>query len=191
MKGKRRTTRLPEAGTAFAFPIGDGRFSVARVLQDESSELGERYKAVMAASSVWIGNSVPRADDRALRPILRLNHHAWKNRPSVIWVSDAVPEDFILIGNIEPSADDRQLTCDSFGNWRSLTLQPLAQWRWDNDREVVLAEDAAKAKAEDYARTKAADARRKYLSEVTLEELRDHLFFPRWKKYPPHSAVRA
>jgi hypothetical protein len=42
-----------------------------------------------------------------------------------------------------------------------------------------------------HARTKAAAAHREYLRHVTLNDLRDHLFFPRWKGYPPPAAVRA
>jgi hypothetical protein len=63
----KKKPKLPAAGAAFAFPIGDGRFSVCRVLLDTSSEQSKQWRGetVLVACSRWIGNEVPRADDPA------------------------------------------------------------------------------------------------------------------------------
>ena len=79
-------------------------------------------------------------------PFLRQNHHAWQNVPSVMWISESVPVDFLPIGTIMPTDDETRLSSDTTGNWHSLTVQPLAQWRWEHDREAVLAEDREKKK---------------------------------------------
>ena len=184
---------LPSAGDAFAFPVGDGRYSVCRVLLDAESEQSKAWKTspILVACSAWIGAVVPRDDDPALRPILHPNHHAWRGKPNVLWISEQIPAEFIPIGTITPTLEEKNIPCSSFGTWRSVTIQPLLQWRWDNERETVLAEDADKAKEKAQARQRAQTERQNYLNRVTLEELRGHLFFPRWKSYPPTGAVDA
>jgi hypothetical protein len=133
------------------------------------------------------------SNDPALRPILCPNHHAWKGRPNILWVSDQVPAEFVPIGTILPTQEEQNVPHlgVGFGRWRGLTVQPLLQWRWDNDREAVLAEDAAKAKKNTEGRQRANDERKEYLGRVTLEELRERLFFPRWKAYPSAPAITA
>jgi hypothetical protein len=73
----------------------------------------------------------------------------------------------------------------------SLTLQPLAQWKWDNERDAVLAQDVIKQKNDAEARRKAQRAREEYLEQITLDELCERRFFPTWKEYPPPKAIRA
>lgn len=72
-----------------------------------------------------------------------------------------------------------------------MAIQPLAQWRWDNDRDSVLAEDEIKDKEESQKRRRDQQDREEYLANITLNELRDHQFFPRWDEYPPKKAIRA
>jgi hypothetical protein len=107
---RKKKSALPKAGTAFAFPLGDGRFSVCRVLLDISSERSKQWNGdtILVACASWIGYQVPRADDPALRPILHLKHHSWDNKPNVLWVSDEPPPDLIPIGTIEPTPKSKQ-----------------------------------------------------------------------------------
>lgn len=72
--------------------------------------------------------------------------------PCIIWTSDEVPSDFLSIGIIAPTADEERLVCNGYGTFKSLSLHPLAQWRWDNERDAVHADDAAKAKKDAEAR---------------------------------------
>lgn len=184
---------MPNAGTAFAFPLSDGRFSVCRVLLDISSERSKQWNSdtILVACSSWIGDQVPCVDDLALRPILQLKHHSWNNKPNVLWVFDEPPPDMIPIGIIEPTAEEQAIPCESFGNWNSLTFQPLAQWRWDHERDFVLAEDVIEQKKDKEAREKAQREREQYLERITLDELRGRRFFPTWNDYPPPMVVRA
>jgi hypothetical protein len=188
MKKKTDAAELPDTGAAFAFPIGDGRFSVIRVLVGQT----ERWKGkvVLAACSSWIGGSIPSADDPALRRILRKNYHSWDNALCIIWTSETIPDDFLFIGNIAPTSEEKDLVCNTFGLWKSLRVHPLAQWRWENDRDAVLVEDAAKAKREAEVRRQSRLRREEYLNRITLAELRDHKFFPQWK-LPPKKSILA
>ncbi len=190
---RRKKVQLPAAGDAFAVPLDDGRYFVCRVILDADSEPAKQWKSacVLVACSAWIGTEIPSADEPALRPILRLTHHSWPGNREVLWVSDSVPDEFILIGQIQPTSEERGIRSGSFGDWSSLAIQPLAQWRWDHERDAVLAEDQAKDAADSRRRKEARQQRRQYLLQVSLDDLSDHQFFDRWKDYPPAKAVRA
>jgi hypothetical protein len=190
---RKKKPELPPAGRAFAFPIGDGRYSVCRVLLDTTSEQSKQWRGdtILVACSSWIGSEIPVAGEPAVRPILHLNHHAWVNKPNILWISDEPPQELIPIEAIDPTPEERQFSCLSFGSWSSLMLQPLAQWRWDNQRDAVLTEDSIQEKAEAAARVSAQQEDERRLGEITLDELRRRKFFPNWKSYPPMKAVRA
>jgi hypothetical protein len=191
--GRKKKPNLPTKGAAFAFPLGDGRFSVCRVLLDTTSKESQQWKTepVLVACSAWIGNELPTVDDPALCPILHLNHHLHSNRPNILWISEELPKDFIPLGYIHPTIEEQAVSCPSFGTWLSLTLQPLAQWRWDNDREAVLAEDSIAEVTEAERRRNAIRERQEFLGRITLGELLDHRFFARWKDFPPAKVVQA
>src|SRR3954465_8985125 len=113
---RKKRPQLPTAGTAFAFPLGDGRFSVCRVLLDATSERSKQWGSgdmVLVACSSWIGQEIPRAEDPALRPILYLTHHSWDNKPNALWVWEGPPQHFIPIGKIEPTPEEEAIPCMS------------------------------------------------------------------------------
>lgn len=188
MAKKKRTTKQrakPQPGDAFAFPLEDGRFAVCRVLRKQPDGPG-----VLAACSEWIGDKVPPADDPALRPILHPTHHSHYGRPKVLWISGRVPDDFIPIGTIEPSEDERQFPCSSYGDWGSIACQPLMQWQWDHDREQVLADDLLEEEEELAEDAATEQIRRDYLQRVTLEDLLKETFFTNWKEFFAAAAIR-
>ena len=184
MAKKKRTTR-PKAGDAFAFPLEDGRYSVCRVLGMQSDGPG-----LLVAASNWIGDDVPAADDPALRPILELDHHLHYGRPLLLWVSERLPREFIHIGTIKPSDEEKQLTCSSHGDWDSITCQPLIQWRWDHDREQLLADELLEDERETQLEITAQQRRQEYLKHVTLEELTQERSFENWQGHFEPVAIR-
>src|SRR4051794_37852123 len=108
---------LPAEGAAFAFPLGDGRFSVCRVILGTSSERAKRWDkdSILVVCSSWIGNEIPSVIDPALRPILYLTHNYHECIPEVVWISDEPPEDLILIGTIKPTAEEQTIPCEASG----------------------------------------------------------------------------
>ncbi len=189
----KKKPQLPSAGDAFAFPIGDGRYSACRVLLDINSKQSKRMgvNSILIAGSAWIGAKVPKPNVAALRTILRLNHHAWKNVANTVWVDEEPPADLIPIGVIEPTAADKRIRCHTFGGWQAITFQPLLQWRWDHEREAMLAEDEAEARAAMQQDKTARQARQDYLDKLTLKDLRRHVFFRRWKTFPSARYIKA
>ena len=189
---RKKKSKLLTAGDAFAFPLDNGLFSVCRVLLDTTSEPAKSWdrSAIYVAGSAWIGQQVPAADDPALRPILLRTHHNWRDEPNALWVSDEPPSQLIPIGKIEPTTEEQASSRLVYGGWEHILTQPLIQWRWENDREALLAEDAIEKKAADERYLAAQQQRREYLGQVTLEELRRRRFFIGWT-IPPAGATRA
>lgn len=189
---RKKTTRLPTQGDAFAVPLDDGRYSVCRVILDASSEAAKRWKSkcVLVACSAWIGTAIPKSDDPALRPVLCLTHHSWAGKREMVWISDPVPDGFIPLGRIQPTPDETATECSTFGGWSSMAIQPLMQWRWDNDRAAVLEEDKETDVKAIEDRKKAEAQRQAYLARVTLTDLLNHEFFPRWEDHTPAKAIR-
>jgi hypothetical protein len=193
----KKKPNLPPAGTAFAFPIGDGRYSVCRVLLDNSSEQSKSLRfstdPILVACSAWIGDGVPLPDDPELRPILRPTHHVWEGKPWVLWVYEEPPQDFFPLGLIDPTPEEQMLETTASGLWDAITIQPLMQWRWDHDRVAVLAEDAAREREDFRRKEKTQLDREAYLNSVTFEDLRSRVFFGSWERseYPPAKIIQA
>jgi hypothetical protein len=118
---------------------------------------------------------------------LILTHHNWDGRTNLLWVSERVPEDFILLGRIPLSNEDANAECDSCGGWENHRIQPLLQWRWDHEREAVLAEDEQKRQQEEASRE---ETRYGYLPSLSLPELRRVTPFEGWTDYPSRKTLR-
>lgn len=167
-------------------PLVDGRYGVCRVIQRDSE--GER---VLAVATPWIGSGEPELSEPLLREMLVLSHHAWSNSPAALWVSRPLPQDFILIGSLEPTQAEKQMVSNSGAAWPWLPIQVLSQWRWDNDRESVLKEDALRHQEKAKQREIEAQHRREYLAKITLKELREKPRFGSWEGYVPDVALEA
>src|SRR5436189_3495829 len=111
------------AGDVFAIPLEDGRFSVCRVLR-----IRDKTGLMFVASSAWIGSKVPEMTDSALRPLLRLTHHSWKNKICAVWVSGTPPRDFIRLGNIAPIPAESAVKVSALGSWPFFKIQASEQW---------------------------------------------------------------
>ena len=186
----------PPEGAAFAVPLENGLYSACRVLlgpdykradapasrpRDEADEhlLNDALQSgmVLVATSAWIGKEIPTADDPAVRAILR---HRYNGKLDLQWIDNPLPKSFIPIGTIKPTAKERNLLCNTFCMWETIAVGALDQWRWDHDREALLAEQAANA-AESARKAEIANRERAAaLKRLTLDDLASHTFFARW-----------
>jgi hypothetical protein len=182
-KSKPKAIPLAEvrAGDAFLAPLEDGRLSVCRILRTSAD-----HDHVLVTASPWVGTQPPDLADPRLREVLRLTHHSWRGNPEVSWVSDPVPATFARLGEIPPTDAEATANSNSNGNWEYFRLQVLLQWRWDNERDKVLAEDAEEQRAAEAARE---EERRAYQPRPaqTLEDMRPQVPFKNWAGYvdPP------
>jgi hypothetical protein len=183
MKRARESVALPLPGSAFVFTLTDGRFGLCRVLRavtdDERRTFGN---CVLVATSSWIGNVPPPLADASVRAILRKTHHSWNGKDDVYFVLAPPPPEYRLVGEIEPSGEDEAMPCNSIGNWKS-EAQVFLQWRWEHDRDALLAEEARdaleKKRAAEAARAR-DDQRR---SELTWAKLRTKVRFAGWSEH--------
>src|SRR6266403_5847536 len=168
---------FPGAGTVYLMPLADGRVGVCRVLR-VGSDFGS--PAALVAASPWIGSEAPNLASREIRKTLMLTHHKWTRHSEVVWISEPPPASFRQLGRIKLPKKDFETDSGTFAAWTSLPMQVLAQWRWDNDREAVLAEDIERERKAAREQTRRGKERKQYLAKVTLAELAEKELFPRW-----------
>jgi hypothetical protein len=147
MYGDYTDDELPKQGAVLLCPLKDGRLGACRILR--CSTLGDDpYYAesmMLVAVSCWVGSKPPALDDPELRKILRPNHHNHKGELELGWLSKPPPRSFKYLGDIAPSKRELKLGPPTFyRDWTVLPEQILLQWRWDNDRRALLAEEAKK-----------------------------------------------
>jgi len=130
--------------------------------------------------SSWIGSSAVRPSDDEIRRPLILTHHSWRGKIEALWVGALPPPSFIPAGSIEITEADNAIEEEVYSAWESLPLQLLLQWRWDNDREALLLEDAAKNAAQAEQVRIAAERRAEMLRTLTLEGISERTWFENW-----------
>jgi hypothetical protein len=188
MARKRKSAEIPltqvRAGDAFLAPLEDGHLCVCRVLRTEPD-----HSQVLVAASPWVGTQPPDLGDPRLREILCTTHHSWQGDPCVSWVTSPVPATFTRLGEIAPAEVEAASGSMSWAGWGSFPLQVFAQWRWDHERDKVLAEDAEAERAAVAARE---EERRAYrpLPAQTLEDMRRRAPFAGWAGYVDPPALR-
>jgi hypothetical protein len=180
----------PEPGDTFAVPLEDGRYGVCRVLRKEAIRPGmfpmkTRGPSYLIVPSAWVGATLPQVDDPALRKKLVLTHHAWRKWKVSWWVSGPVPDDYVFLGVIRPTATEAKMECRAHGHWDTALDQVLLQWRWEHDRAAVLAEDEATEAAEAEARRKRAIQKYAPRPGATLKSLAKRHFFLYWLNFVP------
>ncbi len=189
MARKRKTATIPlkevRAGDAFLAPLEDGRRCVCRVLR-----VAEDHSRVLVVASPWVGTQPPDLGDPRLREVFSPTHHSWRGDPWISWITVPVPATFTRLGEIPPTEAEAVRDCASWaGGWESFPLQVFLQWRWDHERDKVLAEDAAEERAAKAARE---EERRAYrpLPTQTLEDRRRRVPFESWTGYVDPPALR-
>lgn len=122
----------PEQGSAFAFPLENGLYAACRVVLGADSGKYPEEPAVLVFGSAWVGDEVPDVNNPQLKSVLHLTHSRWKGQPHRSWIVGPVPDDFILIGTIEPTADERNAEVPTFAGWDYIRIHPLMQWKADS-----------------------------------------------------------
>jgi hypothetical protein len=105
---------------------------------------------VIVAIFEWVGDAVPALTDASLLKILHASYDGTDPKPEILWVSEPPPAEFELLGSIPESEtlatlerifNDRGFlrTMES-GPWENLADRAISHWRWQNDREALLAD---------------------------------------------------
>lgn len=185
---RKRKKKLPDVGSVYVFPFGNGLFSACRVLQ---SHVVENINEVLVACSRWVGDRVPDKPTAEMREILVSTYFDLREELKLTWAHERPPNDFLYIGMLPPSEEDSQLDTTDRTGWGHFPYAAYTQWRWENERESLLAEKLA---AEQEARAESLKAREedeRARGSLTLDHFVDYVFFEGWTDYPSKRVTRA
>jgi hypothetical protein len=167
------SSALPAPGSLLAVPLADGRFGIVRILALDGGD------TALIAVTPFIGAEAELAgalkDPRA-KQVLSLTHHEWRGEPQILWVSHAPPENWRMLGVIPVDASEVKPS-SKYGNWDSAEMQPLEQWRWDNERDKPQLEDRAKK----HAKVRLSRLRAARRKKETLPALLRKRWFRTWE----------
>lgn len=151
---------LPRLGDVFQFEVKAGVAVLFRVVASE----GDARCVVLTRWSGPPRKTVPSPVD--VFKVQALKHHQW-DRPMIGgWVTAPPPPSVVKLGNVKLRAEEPRRVLHprvwvtakkqtktmakkvlAMASWESLMRDARAQWRWDHEREAVLAEDEAVQRA--------------------------------------------
>ncbi len=165
-------------------PLEDGRFGACRILGAGGSRTFQLVEA-----SAWIGAAPPTLADLVPWRTLLLTHHAWKSVLERAFVQHAPPPEFRLLGVVALTRAERELTGHRYSRWDNLPPQVLLQWRWDHDREALLAEEARRKGDAARAADIASERERERRSRLTFAAIRKAAPLSDWEGRLPAPVV--
>jgi hypothetical protein len=183
-------------GDIFLIPLVNEMLGACRVLRKVGEVPGESaFEAWFVVGCDWIGIEAPHLDELSLRRPLPLTHHyhaaMGRNQFAAVVVAGPVPHDFRRIGSVQPSEYERSLRCPYECNWDALRDTVLTQWRWDHEREAVLAEDAIKAAQFKARHAEVERQRREAVKHMTYAQFREQRLFRDWGPPTPRNMIAA
>lgn len=198
--------KLPDPGEVFALEVSKGVDVVLRVVAAQG-------KTRCVVVTRHCGPTLERAPSTsAVFAVQPLAHHGWSRPLLGGWVADAPPPELRRLGTVALRAGEAErvlhpetwvkLAKKTTGlshkvlplcAWGLLLGDARTQWRWDHEREAVLAEDA-KAERERKAKFAAAVAaqgkRKATLQKKGVASLKKNRFFGAWKGSVPGALIR-
>lgn len=192
---QRAVPQLPEPGQVFALEVSSDVEVLFRVV---AAQADTRCVVLTRA------NKLPSPGLFKAQP---LNHHAWKRPMLGGWVSEPPPPELRLVGQVmlRKAEAERVLHPEAWVKlstktaalshkvlplcgWDLLLRDARLQWRWEHEREAVLAEDALaeREKAAKFEAALAAAGKRKAtLQRKGVASLSNKRFFAAWKGAVP------
>jgi hypothetical protein len=182
-------------GDVFLMPLANGMLSACRVLYKvDHARHGYSGAAWMVVGCEWTGVEPPPLDHALVRRALRLTHHyheATGKQFSQAWLAGPVPEGFRLLGNVPPTPEETPPPLPYQGSWEALRANALEQWRWDHEREAVLAGDAVKSAEFNARQAELERRRREALEGMTYAQFREQRRFRDWGPPTPRKMIAA
>ncbi|WP_052380404.1 DUF4240 domain-containing protein [Paenibacillus camerounensis] len=125
-------TKTPavQLGDLFSVVLPDGRYGAIRILNliDNSS---------LIAVTIYLDSNLPLMTDPRLQVTLLQNRFRYLNESAMSWYDGKIPKDFLFIGNIPVSDEEKMLECKKYsGKLSASCAYPVYwEWRWLHDRE--------------------------------------------------------
>lgn len=199
----------PAPGDLYALEVAPGRQVLFRVVAEERGH----HCAILTR---WEGPAPARLEqvraDRRIFAAQRHDHHAWNREVIGAWVQKPPPPELRYVGNVPVKeaeaarvvhpqvyvaakvSEQRAMSSRvvPLGAWE--IFQARLQWRWDHDREALLAEEAAeeRARADTFANALAEQGRaNEKLAKQGVKALAKKKFFSVWKGDRPKPLIAA
>jgi hypothetical protein len=192
--------QLPEPGDVLTYEVSPGRCVLLRVV----ARVDDARCVVLTRWQGKAPKKVPTA--KSVKEVQPLEHHQWK-RPMVGgWVREPLPDEVVRLGKLAVTRTERARVMHPrdwvnattktphlgqkvlpMSGWAGLLRDAKAQWRWDHDRDAVLAEEAAvqAAKLEAFNRAVLEERERKTaLLARDVKSFREERFFATWEHAP-------
>lgn len=180
---------FPPPGTVLLFPWGEGQLGACRVFRIEIPGHCKTLHALVGQAE-WTGTAPPPLDHPALRALHQSFYHGLGHRPNLFWVDDPPPESFVVHGHIPLSPEEQEISSWTWASWLNFPHGTLVRWRWEHEREAVLAEQAAEAARQEEMRTAEAARRAAILANTTLPSiLARPSLFPQWHDALPAKTI--
>ena len=160
----------PLEGAVLVFALSKDVAGACRVIRR-----GEDGRVLVALCS-WVGNPTLGPSEPEALEVLRLTHHNCNGSPLYAWLPPQLPAEFRHFGPAVVSKTDANVVNYTSAEWTVLSSQ-LVQWRWDNQREALQAEE--REKRQSFVAEEEATRRR--LVATTLASLRRRRWFTSWK----------
>lgn len=190
----------PEVGDVLAYEVSEGRAVLLRVVAQVDD-------ACCVVLSRWQGKppkKVPTA--KALFEVQPLKHHQW-DRPMIGgWVREPLPPEVRVVGRVAVKRPERARVMHPrdfvnavkkttamgqrvlpMASWFGVLRDAKAQWRWDHERDEVLAEEKAAqdVKLEAYeAAVEQLKAEKLRQATRSFDEWKSQRFFETWSHAP-------
>jgi hypothetical protein len=149
--GRRRTRRatsparfqgrVVEVGDTFLVPLRQDLCNICRIIKFEPRADSHQF---MVGATCWYG-STPPADlsDPRIHALLNLSFTGSPDYWRIAWVDGAPPKGSQYLGVVPPSPEEQQLVAHLNCSWQSFLPSVLREWRWQHEREALLADDEA------------------------------------------------
>lgn len=148
-KTKRAREPGHQLGDVFVAALPSGWFGAARILGWDAER--ERQGAYLVATSTYLEHASPTLDDPRLRQVLARRYFYWSAQLALVWVRELPADILTYLGNLPLDEDDERARayCETFGfaGATGRFNEALWQWRWDHDREAIVAEQKAEEEA--------------------------------------------
>jgi hypothetical protein len=191
----------------FALEVSKGHDVVLRVV----ASLGDTRCVVVTKHSAPTLKGAPKA--KAVFEVQPHSHHNWNRLVLGGWVSVPPPPEVRLLGNLPVRVEEAEQVVHPetwvklpgkkppgmaekvvpLSGWELIVEQARRQWRWDHEREAVLAEDAKNELAQQAKFKEAIEAQAKKneaLKKKGVKGLAKTRFFASWKGEVPAPMVK-
>ena len=142
---------IPQQGDVFIMPVMDDILGACRVIrsgnpkQNQKDRTDASESGVLVTLSAWMGTSPPDISEPKLKELLHKTYGKFKGEAEYIWIEKPIPNEFKLIGSVEPTPEELQVNCNKSAGWVWLSSIAKEQYKWDNvDNSEVIKVEAPK-----------------------------------------------